>query len=172
MKESILHSFIMIAILSVVLNIAVFLFVDPILHFLKVPESIYAMMRSYLWIIFYGITATFFYNFFASLLRAIGNSVTPLIFLGVCAVLNIILDLLFVIQFKWGVAGAAAATVIAQYVSGLGLFAYSILYRSIPSPICQYRILVMLFLLSLLKILVPRKQNAFVPESKVQSIVP
>ncbi len=128
LKESILHSFIMIAILSVVLNIAVFLFVDPILHFLKVPESIYAMMRSYLWIIFYGITATFFYNFFASLLRAIGNSVTPLIFLGVCAVLNIILDLLFVIQFKWGVAGAAAATVIAQYVSGLGLFAYTILF--------------------------------------------
>ena len=118
----------MIAVLSVILNGLVFIFIDPILHFLKVPGSIYEMMRSYLWIIFYGITATFFYNFFASLLRAVGNSVTPLLFLGVCAVLNIVLDLLFVIRFQWGVAGAAAATVIAQYVSGLGLFAYTFFY--------------------------------------------
>lgn len=128
LKESILHSFLMIALLSVILNLAVFLFIDPILHFLKVPASIYPMMRTYLWIIFYGITATFLYNFFASLLRAIGNSVTPLIFLGICAVLNIVLDLLFVIRFEWGAAGAAAATVIAQYISGLGLFAYTFLF--------------------------------------------
>ena len=128
LKESILHSFLMIALLSVILNLAVFLFIDPILHFLKVPASIYPMMRTYLWIIFYGITATFLYNFFASLLRAIGNSVTPLIFLGICAVLNIVLDLLFVIRFEWGAAGAAAATVIAQYISGLGLFIYTFLF--------------------------------------------
>ena len=128
LKVSIVHSFVMIAVLSVILNGLVFIFIDPILHFLKVPGSIYEMMRSYLWIIFYGITATFFYNFFASLLRAVGNSVTPLLFLGVCAVLNIVLDLLFVIRFQWGVAGAAAATVIAQYVSGLGLFAYTFFY--------------------------------------------
>lgn len=128
LKESIFHSFLMIALLSVILNLVVFLFIDPILHFLKVPTSIYPMMRTYLWIIFYGITATFLYNFFASLLRAIGNSVTPLIFLGICAVLNIVLDLLFVIRFEWGAAGAAAATVIAQYISGLGLFAYTFLF--------------------------------------------
>lgn len=128
LKISIVHSFVMIAALSIILNILVFVFIDPILHFLKVPDSIYGMMRSYLWIIFYGITATFFYNFFASLLRAVGNSVTPLLFLGVCALLNIVLDLLFVIRFHWGAAGAAAATVIAQYVSGLGLFAYTFLY--------------------------------------------
>lgn len=128
LKISIVHSFVMIAALSVILNILVFVFIDPVLHFLKVPDSIYGMMRSYLWIIFYGITATFFYNFFASLLRAVGNSVTPLLFLGICALLNIVLDLLFVIRFHWGAAGAAAATVIAQYVSGLGLFAYTFLY--------------------------------------------
>lgn len=128
LKISIVHSFVMIAALSIILNILVFVFIDPILHFLKVPDSIYGMMRSYLWIIFYGITATFFYNFFASLLRAVGNSVTPLLFLGICALLNIVLDLLFVIRFHWGAAGAAAATVIAQYVSGLGLFAYTFLY--------------------------------------------
>ncbi len=128
LKISIVHSFVLIAALSVILNILVFVFIDPVLHFLKVPDSIYGMMRSYLWIIFYGITATFFYNFFASLLRAVGNSVTPLLFLGICALLNIVLDLLFVIRFHWGAAGAAAATVIAQYVSGLGLFAYTFLY--------------------------------------------
>lgn len=128
LKESILHSFVMIALLSVFLNSAVFLFMDPILTFLQVPERIYSMMRSYLWIIFYGITASFLYNFSASLLRAVGNSVTPLIFLGVCALLNIVLDLLFVIRFHWGVEGAAAATVIAQYVSGLGLSLYTLLF--------------------------------------------
>ena len=139
LQESILHSFLMIAVLAVVLNAAVFLLMDPILHFLKVPSEIYDMMREYLWIIFAGIFATFLYNFFASLLRAVGNSVTPLIFLGICAVLNIVLDLVFVIRFGWGVAGAAAATVLSQYVSGIGLLAYTWVffpsYRILPGRI-------------------------------------
>ncbi len=125
LRESILHAFVMIALLAVVLNTAVFLLMDPILLFLRVPEGIYGMMRDYLWVIFWGILATFLYNFFASLLRAVGNSVTPLFFLGVCALLNIALDLLFVIGFGWGVRGAAIATVISQYVSGAGLFGYT-----------------------------------------------
>ncbi len=123
--SSILHSFVMIAALAVVLNLAVFLLIDPILHFLQVPERVYGLMREYLWIIFFGIFATFLYNFFASLLRAVGDSVTPLIFLGICAVLNIVLDLLFVIVFRRGVAGAAIATVIAQLVSGIGLLLFT-----------------------------------------------
>ena len=106
LRESILHSFLMTAVLAAVLNGAVYLLMDPILHFLQVPENIYAMMREYLWIVFMGILATFLYNFYASLLRAVGNSVTPLVFLGICAVLNIVLDLIFVIRFHWGVAGA------------------------------------------------------------------
>ncbi len=125
LQESILHSFLLIAMLAVILNTAVFLLIDPILHFLKVPQEIYGMMREYLWIIFMGIFATFLYNFFASLLRSVGNSVTPLFFLGICAVLNIVLDLLFVIRFHWGVAGAASATVISQFVSGIGLLIYT-----------------------------------------------
>ena len=116
----------MIALLACVLNLLVFIGIDVILYFLQVPERIYHMMREYLWVIFFGIFATFLYNFFASLLRAVGNSVTPLLFLGVCAVLNIVLDLLFVIRFGWGVEGAAAATVIAQWVSGLGLLFYTL----------------------------------------------
>ena len=66
-------------------------------------------MREYLLVIFCGITATFFYNYFASFLRAVGNSMVPLVFLAVSAVLNIVLDLWFVIGLKRGVAGAAAA---------------------------------------------------------------
>ena len=77
-------------------------------------------MKGYLKIIFWGIGATFCYNFFACLLRSIGNSTIPLLFLGGAAILNIALDLLFVLQFHWGVRGAAAATVIAQALSGAG----------------------------------------------------
>lgn len=125
LRESILHSFLMTAVLAAVLNGAVYLLIDPILHFLQVPGSIYGMMREYLWIVFMGISATFFYNFYASLLRAVGDSVTPLLFLGVCAILNIVLDLLFVVRFHWGVAGAASATVFSQFVSGAGLLIYT-----------------------------------------------
>lgn len=74
---------------------------------------------------FWGIFASFLYNYFASLLRAVGNSVVPLVFLAISAVLNIILDLWFVLGLKWGVAGAAVATVFSQYVAGLGIFFYS-----------------------------------------------
>ena len=84
-------------------------------------------MYDYLFYIFFGIIATFLYNFFANLLRSVGNSVTPLVFLGISAVLNIVLDLVFVLVFHWGVAGAAVATVIAQYVSGVGLMLYYLL---------------------------------------------
>ena len=94
--------------------------------FLRVPDEVYALMREYLWIIFIGLAAVFLYNFFACLLRALGNSVTPLVFLAVSALLNIALDLLFVLRFSWGVGGAAAATVIAQYVSGAGIFLYTV----------------------------------------------
>ncbi len=77
--------------------------------------------------IFWGIPAVFLYNYFAALLRAVGNSMVPLIFLGISAVLNILLDLTFVLVCGWGVAGAAIATVIAQYVSGIGIGVYTLL---------------------------------------------
>ena len=69
------------------------------------------------------IGAVFFYNYFASIRRAVGNSAAALLFLGVSVFLNIGLDLLFVLQFHWGVAGAAAAIVIAQWFSGIGIWA-------------------------------------------------
>ena len=85
------------------------------------------MMREYLAVIFCGIAATFLYNYFASFLRAVGNSVMPLIFLAASAALNIALDLWFVLALERGTAGAAEATVIAQYVSGLGIAVYTLI---------------------------------------------
>ncbi|MCI8549404.1 MAG: MATE family efflux transporter [Lachnospiraceae bacterium] len=126
LKHSIFASFLLVAACTMILNLAVFLFIDPIMGLLQIPEEIYDMMRSYLWVIFMGITATFLYNFFASLLRAVGNSVIPLLFLGISALLNIGLDLLFVLVFYWGAPGAAAATVISQYVSGIGIMIYTL----------------------------------------------
>ena len=126
LKNSLSLSFLMIAAFTVVMNLAVFLLIDPMMALLQVPEEVYPLMRSYLWVIFWGIGGTFLYNYFACLLRAIGNSATPLLFLGVSAVLNIALDLVFVVVVPWGVAGAAFATSLSQWVSGLGLLAFTL----------------------------------------------
>ena len=126
LKKSAYTSFIMIAVCAVILSVIVFAFVDPIMAFLQVPGEVYQMMRNYLMIIFTGIAATFLYNFFAFLLRALGNSVVPLAFLAVSAVINIVLDLVFVLVFDMGVEGAAIATVFSQYVSGVGLAVYTL----------------------------------------------
>ncbi len=126
LKNSIFLAFCMIGGTALLITVIVFIGIDPILCFLQVPSDIYAMMREYLWVIFGGILATFLYNFCSCLLRAAGNSVAPLVFLGISAVLNIGLDLLFVVVFGRGVRGAAEATVISQYVSGIGLLTYTL----------------------------------------------
>ena len=125
LREAMWTSFILIAGLTILLNILAFAGTDLIIRLLQVPREIRGMMRSYLTVIFAGIAATFLYNYFASLLRAVGNSVAPLLFLALSAILNIVLDLWFVIGLDRGVAGAAEATVISQYVSGLGLLVYT-----------------------------------------------
>lgn len=88
--------------ITLLLNIAVFVWIDPILRLLQVPAEVYILMRDYLWIIFGGIGFTFLYNYYASLLRAVGNSVLPLVFLAVAVVLNIVLDLVFYSVFRLG----------------------------------------------------------------------
>lgn len=125
LKSGMAASFVLIAGLTVVLTAGTFLCLDEIRVFLQVPEMVWPLMRTYLAVIFCGIPATFVYNYFASLLRAVGNSVTPLVFLAVSAVMNIALDLLMVMGLGRGVAGAAEATVIAQYTSALGLAVYT-----------------------------------------------
>ena len=125
LKNSMVQSFVMIAGFTLVLNLLVFLLIDPMMGLLSVPDDVYPLMRDYLWVIFFGIGGTFLYNYFASLLRAVGNSAAPLLFLGISAVLNIVLDVVFVVGIPWGVAGAAFATCLSQWVSGLGLLLYT-----------------------------------------------
>ncbi len=127
LRESICASFLFIAFVSVLLNILAFLCLDGLRSFLRVPAEVWDDMRSYLFVIFMGIPAVFLYNYFAAFLRAIGNSLIPMLFLAVSAVLNIVLDLWFVIGLKRGVSGAAEATVIAQYLSGIGIGIYTLI---------------------------------------------
>lgn len=127
LQESMCASFVLIACVTLLLNGLAFACLDYIRIFLQVPAEVWNLMRDYLKCIFCGIAATFLYNYFASFLRAVGNSIVPLIFLAVSAILNIFLDLWFVLGLKWGVTGAAAATVIAQYVSGIGIAIFSLL---------------------------------------------
>lgn len=124
LRQSVFVAFLAIGMAALVINGLVYAGIDEILWFLRVPEMSVQMMREYLLYIFAGILAVFLYNFLANLLRAVGNSFVPLVFLGMSTILNILLDLLFVLQFDMGVGGAAVATVISQYVSALGLFVY------------------------------------------------
>ena len=117
LKLSILHAFLLILAVTLVLNLAVYAGIEPILTFLHVPDEVRPGMRTYLLIIFAGLIATSVYNFFSCMLRALGNS----------AVLNIALDLLFVAVLPFGIAGAALATVLAQYVSAVGILLYVLL---------------------------------------------
>ncbi len=129
LQESAHASFFLTACLALLLNALAFLCLDGVRTFLRVPREVWGTMREYLLVIFSGIFATFLYNYFASFLRALGNSVAPLLFLGVSAILNIILDLWFVLGLKLGAGGAAGATVIAQYVSGAGIAAYTLVHH-------------------------------------------
>lgn len=125
LKENLSASFFFILLISIILNIIAYLSLDYLKVFLNVPNEVWLDMKDYLFIIFTGILAIFLYNYFASYLRAIGNSITPLIFLGLSSFVNIALDLYFVISLNKGVIGAAKATVIAQYLSGIGILLYT-----------------------------------------------
>lgn len=125
LKENLSASFFFILLVSIILNIIAYLSLDYLKIFLNIPNEVWRDMKDYLFIIFTGILAIFLHNYFASYLRAIGNSITPLIFLGLSSFVNIALDLYFVISLNKGVIGAAKATVIAQYLSGIGILLYT-----------------------------------------------
>ncbi|MDO4942591.1 MAG: MATE family efflux transporter [Lachnospiraceae bacterium] len=133
MRQSVFMSFTLIGGIAIVLNILVYIGMDVILWILRVPDDIKPPMKQYLGIIFMGMIATFLYNYFANLLRAIGNSIIPLVFLAVSAILNVVLDLVCVLIFQWGISGAAIATVFAQFVSGIGILIY--ILRKFPQLI-------------------------------------
>lgn len=124
MQQSFYISFLSIAGVTAALNLAAYALLGALVRFMQIPQEAAPYFTAYLRVIFAGLAATFLYNYLANLLRAVGNSVIPLVFLGVSAVSNAALDLLFVLGLGWGVTGAAAATVAAQYLAGLGIAAY------------------------------------------------
>lgn len=129
MKISFFVSFVSIGILSIVLEILCFILLKYILIWLQIPKGIYLQTYQYLQIIFIGIFFTFIYNYFASMLRALGNSKVPLFFLGIAALVNVVLDIVFVLYFHLGVSGAAFATIISQAISGFGLAFYVLFFK-------------------------------------------
>ena len=128
LKEDILASFVLLLVVTIILNVLVYLGIDIIIKLLQTPTELVTMMKDYLLIIFSGLFAIFLYNYFSSLLRSLGNSFIPLVFLAISAILNIGLDIWFVAGLNLGVKGAAIATVIAQYVSGIGIMIYNFIF--------------------------------------------
>lgn len=126
LKEDIRLSFWFIFAVTIVIYLVIYPGMQVIQNMLQTPKKLMQLTKDYISVVFIGILFVFFYNFFSYLLRAIGNSVMPLIFLAVSSALNIVLDIWFVVGLAFGVSGAAWATVIAQAVSGIGIMAYSI----------------------------------------------
>lgn len=127
LKTAIANAFVFIAILSLALTAASYALLNAFLSLLRVPQEAIPDIMAYLSVVFSGIFFTFLYNFFSAVLRSVGNSLAPLLFLLVSTVVNIALDMAFVLVFKWGVSGAAWATVIAQILSALGIGLYFLL---------------------------------------------
>ncbi len=126
LKNSFYTSFWFIGLVTLIINILALLFIDNILHFIKIPQEIYSDTRAYLKIIFYGLSFTSIFNYFSAIMRSMGNSIVPLKFLILSAIVNIVLDIIFVLPLKMGVQGAAYATIIAQALSAFSLAIFCI----------------------------------------------
>ncbi len=118
-KRSIHTNFLFGILASILSTIVGLLIVPKLLVWMKVPDSVMANSRVYFMIYFAGVSTVIMYNVGMSILRALGDSIHPLYYLAISSVTNVVLDLLFVAVFHWGVAGAAVATVIAQGLSAL-----------------------------------------------------
>lgn len=123
------NAFAGIALISALLTCAAYAFLPQLLLLLRVPEEAMRDLTDYLRVMFAGLCFTFVYNFIASVLRSVGNSIVPLLFLLLSTLLNIALDLLFVPVLGLGVSGAALATVIAQAMSAMGIAAYTLVHE-------------------------------------------
>lgn len=124
MRRTVGSAAVLSLIVTLVMTLVSMLGMRGLLQFMHTPEDIFADAYQYIMIICGGIFATVLYNLLASVLRALGNSQVPLYFLILSALLNVVLDLLFIIVFHWGAAGAAYATVISQGVSGILCLVY------------------------------------------------
>lgn len=125
LRKSISTAFIFMLLLTIIMSLTTIIFTKPMLMIMKTPKEILNSSTNYLQIIFGGLIFTFLFNFSSAVLRSVGDSKTPLYFLILASIINIILDLLFVINFNMGVIGVAIATVIAQGVSSLLCLVYA-----------------------------------------------
>lgn len=124
-RRSVATSIILCIIITIILTIISVVSAKPLLHLMNTPDDIIGDATAYITIIYAGTFATVFYNMISSILRALGDSKTPLYFLIVSSILNVVLDLVFIINFSMGAKGAAYATVISQAVSGLLCLIYT-----------------------------------------------
>ena len=131
MRQSVGNAALLSIIISVIMTAVSMVGMHSLLTLMHTPEDIFQDAYTYIMIISAGIIATIFYNLFSSYLRAVGNSKIPLVFLVFSAALNVILDLVLIINFKMGVAGAALATIISQGVSAILCLVY--IYIRMPS---------------------------------------
>lgn len=125
MKKAVASAIVLSVIMSIIITVVSVVAAKPLLNLMNTPNDIMKDACAYIIVIFAGTSATFFYNMISGILRALGDSKTPLYFLIVSSILNVVLDLLFIVTFSMGVAGAAYATVISQGVSGLLCFIYT-----------------------------------------------
>ena len=119
MRKNIANSYYLGALIGVLLTILTMIGTGTILHWMKTPDDIYQYSYDYIIVIFGGILTSVLYNSLAAILRAVGDSKSPILFLAISSVLNIVLDLVFLVGLHSGVAGAGYATVISQGISGL-----------------------------------------------------
>ena len=119
MKKSVASGAVLTGIVTVILTLLSMISMAKVLHLMNTPSDMYGEAYGYIMVICGGIVAQALYNYLASVLRALGDSKRPLYFLVIAALLNIVLDLVFIIVFRMGAAGAAYATVIAQGISGI-----------------------------------------------------
>lgn len=124
LRRYLFNIYILSGVFAAVLTLVSVLLCRDILIVMKTPDSIYDYAYGYISVILIGIPTVFLYNIVSSVIRALGDSKTPVVFLVMSAVMNIILDFVFILYFKMGVAGAAWATNVSQFVSGLSCLIY------------------------------------------------
>jgi len=134
MRRYIFHGLVVTGIIAIVVTALTVSLCPAILRIMQTPDNIFQDAYHYLLIIFIGIPFTLLYNLLSSILRAVGNSKAPFVFLAVSTILNVFLDLFCIAVLKWGCAGAAIATVTAQALSGLSCLVYIILRMGILHP--------------------------------------
>lgn len=131
MREYLASSFVLILVITIALTGVSYWLLPKILRWMQTPQEVYDLMYTYVFVILMGLPFIFLYNYTAFALRAVGNSVVPLLFLGISTGINIVLDVVFVAVLRRGVAGAAEATVIAQFAAGVGIVIYGVLREPI-----------------------------------------